>query len=87
AYPKGCKTLKVAGERIKIPAPGKSGRHLALPKKNGFIIERLTNIARAWEVFHSMSPIPPIRQRPDSGGFGGLSEFYERKMVPFFVDN
>ncbi|GBN87960.1 hypothetical protein AVEN_65748-1 [Araneus ventricosus] len=28
-----------------------------------------------------------IRQRPDSGSFERLGEFYGRKEVPFFVDN
>ncbi|GBN49176.1 hypothetical protein AVEN_264319-1 [Araneus ventricosus] len=45
-------TLKAAGERTKITAPEMSGRHLALPKQNLFINERLTNINRTWALFN-----------------------------------
>ncbi|GBL78838.1 hypothetical protein AVEN_206521-1 [Araneus ventricosus] len=41
--------------------------------------------------FNSMSPIPPqtapLDRGFDSGGFGCMSAFYGRKVIPFFVGN
>ncbi|GBM58207.1 hypothetical protein AVEN_196710-1 [Araneus ventricosus] len=43
-----------------------------------------------WLDFNPMTPIrlkPPVRQKPDSGSFGRLGEFFRKNVVPFFVDN
>ncbi|GBM21871.1 hypothetical protein AVEN_32857-1 [Araneus ventricosus] len=40
-----------------------------------------------WNLAYRKVSCIPANSRPDSGRFGRLSEFYGRKVVPFFVDN